>query len=130
MTTTQSSDIPILENKNAQDDYLDTLNPKKVKGPNALNFLFLLDQKLKGMDCNKKADEQLVYFAENNMSTVNQFAPLQAHSKPKNSADWTTNKLKNSTPKRYEIFQKWVKNPSDKTREKYTKLRKKCVNDD
>ena len=58
---------------------------KKIQGPNALN-LFLLDQKLKGIDCNK-ADEQMVFIAENTTSTVNRFAPLQTHSKPKNSAD-------------------------------------------
>ena len=64
---------------------------KKIQGPNALN-LFLLDQKLKGIDCNK-ADEQMVFIAENTTSTVNRFAPLQTHSKPKNSADWITNNI-------------------------------------
>ena len=79
----------------------------------------MLDQKLKGIDNNKKADEQLVFIAEIIMSTVNRFAPLQTHRKPKNSADWITNKLKIATSKRGELFQIWVKNSSDQTREKY-----------
>ena len=57
------------------------------------------------MDYNKKTDEQLVFIAENVMSTINRFAPLQTHSKPKNSADWITNKLKNAISKRDELFQ-------------------------
>ena len=76
----------------------------------------MLDQKLKGIDYNKKADEQLVFITENIMSTVNRFAPLQTHPKPKNGADWITNKLKNAISKRDELFQNWVKNPSDQTR--------------
>ena len=54
------SEITILENKNEHDTFLESRNLKKIKDPIALNFLFLLDQKLKAMDYNKKADEQLV----------------------------------------------------------------------
>ena len=121
------AEIPLLENKNEHDIYVESRNLKKIKGPNALNFLFLLDQKLKGIDYNKKADEQLVFITENIMSTVNRFAPLQTHPKPKNGADWITNKLKNAISKRDELFQNWVKNPSDQTREKNRKFRNKVT---
>ena len=69
----------------------------------------------------------MVFITENIMSTVNRFAPLQTHPKPKNGADWITNKLKNAISKRDELFQNWVKNPSDQTREKYRKFRNKVT---
>ena len=74
----------------------------------------MLNQKLKGIDYNKKADEQLVFVAEYIMSTVTQFAPLQTCSKPKTSAEWITNKFKNAILKRDELFQNWLNIPNEK----------------
>ena len=54
------SEILILENKNERNKYLLSRNLKKTNAPNTQNVLFLLYQKLKGMDCNVNADEQLV----------------------------------------------------------------------
>ena len=121
------SEIPILENKEEQENFMESRNLKRIKGPYALNFLFLLDQKLKGLECNKKADEQLVYIAESIMSTVNRFAPLQTFTKQKDSTDWITNKFKNAISKRDKLFHDWVANPSDQTREKYKKFRNKVT---
>ena len=84
-------EIPTLQSKNEYEIYVESQSLKTFEGPNALHFLHLLGQKLEGMECNKKADEQLVYIAERFMSTDKRFASLQIISKPKNSTDWITN---------------------------------------
>ena len=87
---------------------------RKIKGGNALSFLFLLDQTLKKFEPSKQKDLEKI--AENIMLCVDKFAPVKESTVKRLSNDWINNKLKNEIIKRNKLFQNWLKCPTEKNR--------------
>ena len=109
-----------------------TYSPKKfrslknLKGEKALNFLFILDQKLKALDMNNNLDDTLESLIQIIMECVNRFAPEKSYDH-KPASSWITNKIKNEIKKRDKLFQKWIEDPSDDNRSKYKAIRNKIT---
>ena len=82
---------------------------RKIKGGNALNFLFLLDQTRKKLEPLKQKDLEKI--AEIIMLCVDKFAPVKESTVKKLSNDWINNKLKNEITERNKLFKNWVKCP-------------------
>ena len=94
---------------------------RKIKGENALNFLFILDQTLKKFEPSKQIDLETI--AKTIMRCVNKFAPEQETTVRKVSNDWITKKLKKEITRRNKFFQKWIKCPTEENRIFYKKQR-------
>ena len=94
---------------------------RKIKGENALNFLFILDQTLKKFEPSKQFDLETI--AKTIMRCVNKFAPEQETTVRKVSNDWITKKLKKEITRRNKFFQKWIKCPTEENRSFYKKQR-------
>ena len=88
-----------------------------------MNFLFLLDQKL------RKLDPECDNFVENNSQTilecVDKFAPLTAVKirQQHNSHDWITHEIRNAITKRDKLFHQWVQSPNEIDRDLYNRQR-------
>ena len=88
---------------------------QSIKGEKSLNFLFLLDQKLKDLDFDLSIDELVVSLSKLIMNCVHILVPgkpMKNHSK---SNEWLTNKIKNAIHKRDSLFQKWLSEPLMRT---------------
>ena len=71
-----------------------TLN--RLKGENALNFLFLLDQKLKKLNETSDVNAQMKEISESIIACVDHFAPKKPRTGRNKSDDWITNKIENA----------------------------------
>ena len=102
-------------------------NMKKLKGENALNFLFVLYQKLKTISQNNAADIQFHEISRIIMECVDRFAPERELNSHYDQNDWITNKIKNAIVKRDELFQKWIKSPTTDSERAYKTFRNKVT---
>ena len=102
-----------------------TRNTKNVKGHNALNFLFLLDQKLKQIDGKTSAEYHVQSIVNSVSESVDKFAPLRVCSGKEPSNQWITNKIKKAITKRNKLFQTWVKKPSKSNHDHYKSFKNK-----
>ena len=75
----------------------------KMKGGNALKFLFLSDQTLK-MNLQPPKQNDLEKIAETILLCVEKFAPMTESTEKKVSNDWINNKLKNEITKETTCF--------------------------
>ena len=98
-------------------------NLMNLKGDNSLNFLFILDQKLKKMPPDCDSDGQFSFISKTIMECVNRFAPEKEYCQKNDCSNWITNQVKNAMNKRDKMFQKWVCNPSEENHELYKKQR-------
>ena len=122
--------VIVKESKNKEIKQL-SRDLRKIKGGNALNFLFLLDQTLKKLEPSKQKDLEKI--AETIILCVDKFAPVKESTVKKLSNDWINNKLKNEITKSTKLFQNWLKCPTEKNRsilkkqkEHRDKITKKC----
>ena len=103
-------------------------NLNKLKGDQYLNFLFLLDQKLKSLSVITDVDERFETLSKIIMDCLNRFAPEEEIShKNKKESSWITNKVKNETVKRDQLFKIWTLQPNDSNRERYVKQRNRVT---
>ena len=81
---------------------------KNLKGEKALNFLFLLDQKLKKLPQHKNANDYMDALTKTNLGTVDKFAPKKGaeNNKKRFKETWITNEIKNAIVKRNNLFEK------------------------
>ena len=97
-------------------------NLRSIKGDKALNFLFLLDQKLKKLDQLDKLDIEKI--TETIMFCVDKFAPEKETTKTEKCDEWITNKIKKEITKRNKLFREWTVSSTDDNKEKYKKSEK------
>ena len=100
---------------------------RSIKGDKALNFLFLLDQKLKKLDQLDKLDIQKI--TETIMFCVDKFALEKETTKTEKCNEWITNKIKNEIIKRNELFREWTvssKNQRNKVTAMIEKAKREC----
>ena len=94
---------------------------RSIKGDQALNFLFLLDQKLKKLDqLDKLVFEKIT---ETIMFCVDKFAPEKETTKTEKCDEWIINKIKNEISKRNKLFREWTVSSNDDNKEKYKNQR-------
>ena len=91
----------------------------------ALNILFLLDQKLKKLDQLDKLDIEKI--TETIMFCVDKFAPEKETTKTEKCDEWITNKIKNEITKRNKLFREWTVSSTDDNKEKYKNQRNKVT---
>ena len=92
---------------------------KNLTGHNALNFLFLLEQKLKQIDEKTSAENHVEYIVKSVSECVETFAPLRVSSGKEPSIQWINNKIKNAITKRIKLFQIWVEKPTKSKHDDY-----------
>ena len=102
-----------------------TRNTKNLKGHNALNFLFLLDQKLKQIDEKTSAEYHVESIVNSVIECVDKFAPLRVCSAKETPNQWITNKIKNAITKRDKLFETWVEKPTKSNHDDYKSFRNK-----
>ena len=80
-------------------------NLNKLKGDECLKLLFLLDQKLKFLGDITHVDERFETLSKVIMQCFDRYAPKEEISnKNKKESSWITNKVKNETIKRDQLF--------------------------
>ena len=100
----------------------------KLKGDQYLKFSFLLDQKLKSLGEITDVDERFETLRKIIMDCLDRFAPKEETSnKNKKESPWITNKVKNETVKRDQLFKIWILQPNDYNRERYVKQRNRVT---
>ena len=102
-------------------------NFKKIKRDNALTFLFYLDQKLRKMNVTSDVNAQMERLSETIMASVDHFAPEKPWIGRSKSDDWITNKVENAINKRNQLFQLWVKHPTELNRINYKTSRNRVT---
>ena len=98
---------------------------RNIKKEKALNFLFLLDQKLKNVK--KEGVLDLNRIALTIMECVDKFAPETVCNDKSNGTEWISNKIKNAIIERNKKLQKWIDNPTDENRSAYKLARNKVT---
>ena len=94
---------------------------QNLKGPKALNFLFLLDQKLRLIDETCEVNEHALKMTQAIQSCVNRFAPEKTRKFKQGT--WITCKIKNQMKRRDKFFQRMICNPTEENTENYRKIR-------
>ena len=94
---------------------------QNLKGPKALNFLFLLDQKLRLIDETCEVNEHVLKITQAIQSCVNRFAPEKTRKFKQGT--WITCKIKNQMRRRDKLFQRMICNPTEENKENYRKIR-------
>ena len=124
------SDIPVLlkGKKKAREPQLLCRDLRNIKGPKALNFLFLLDQKLKSMHEASDPEKYLSEVVNCIMFCVNKCAPMKVFKKRRQQT-WATNRVKNLINQRDKAFEKWIKEPSVMNRNQLKSLRNKVTDE-
>ena len=103
------------------DSIIRTRNLKNIKGDKALNFLFLLEQRLMKLDVNNLSYTEQI--SRCILECIDRFAPVTEFKRKENLNDWITNSIKNAITKRDQLFRNWTNSPSDINKEKYKKQR-------
>ena len=93
----------------------------KSQRAKALNFLFLLDQKLRLIDETCEDNEHALKITQAIQSCVNRFAPEKTRKFKQGT--WITCKIKNQMRRRDKLFQRVICNPTEKNKENYRKIR-------
>ena len=96
-----------------------------IKKGNALNFLFLLNHKLKKIPGYAPAEEQVESINKSVRKFIEKHAPEKIKPKRHSTNDWITSKIKNATTRRNTLFENWIHNPSTENQEKYKTIRNK-----
>ena len=118
---TVAASIPLTSRKS----YKKELEKKKVrkmknlKGDNALNFLFLLDQKLKKIQSTSCTEMRAQMMCEKTIEYLDKFAPEKGVVIKNETNSWITNEIKNAMVKRDCLFRKWFENPNSKNHIEY-----------
>ena len=94
---------------------------QNIKGPKALNFLFLLDQKLRSIDETVEVNEHALRITQAIQSCVDRFAPEKVRKFKQGT--WITCKIKNQIRRRNKFFQRMICNPTEENKEEYRKIR-------
>ena len=97
----------------------------RLKGDSALNFLFLLDQKLKKLNKTPEVNAQMIEKSESIMACVDLFAPENPQTGRNKSDEWRTSKIENA--KKRGLFQLWIRNPTELNCQTYRKCRNKVT---
>ena len=114
--------VPVNDSKICEkSDISRSLN--NLKGDRSLNFLFLLDQKLKSIPQTLPVGEFVSQMIETITYCVDKFAPEKNVPSNKNDNQWITNKIKNAIKKRDRLYQIWLDNSSTENRERYRQFR-------
>ena len=92
---------------------------RNIKNENALNFLFLLNHKLKKIPKYASAEEQVESIIKSVRECIDKHAPEKVKPISESTNDWITNKIKNAITKRNTLFGKWINNPSAEDQENY-----------
>ena len=81
---------------------------KNLKGKKALNFFFLLDQKLKKLPEHMNTNDYMNALAKTIMKTVDKFVPEKRFEISKNDdmETWINNEIENAIVKRNFLFEK------------------------
>ena len=112
-----------IQNKRSSDNnYTLVRNLNHIKKNKILNFLFLLDQKLRQINENADVDTYVTKIIDCIINCLDRFAPEKPPSEKKHSP-WINNKIKNRIQKRNLLFQKWIKDPSEQNRQALKNLR-------
>ena len=88
---------------------------------NIFKYLFLLENKLSKFYKLSDPNEKLSLLVESIASSVDRFAPLEKSKSQKQS--WVTDTTKKILKNRDRLFSKWVKNPTDLNKLKYSQAR-------
>ena len=96
---------------------------KNLKGDNALNFLFLLDQKLKTIQSTSCTEMRAQTMCEKIIECIDNFAPEKEVVIKNETNSWITNEIKKAMVKRDCLFRKWVENPKSKNHIEYKNQR-------
>ena len=100
----------------------------KLKGEQYLKFLFLLGQKLKSLGEITDVDNRFETLSKIILDCLDRFAPKEKISyRNQKKSSWITNKVKNETVKRDQLFKKWMIQPNDYNRERYVKQRNRVT---
>ena len=98
---------------------------RNIKNENALNFLFLLNHKLKRIPEYAPAEEHVESIIKSVRECIDKHAPEKVNPISESTNDWITNKIKNAITRRNTLFEKWKNNPSTENKEKYKTTRNK-----
>ena len=90
-----------------------------------LNFLFLLNHKLKKIPEFAPAEEQVESIIKSVRECIDKHAPEEMKPISKSTNDWITNKIKNAITRKNTLFEKWINNLSSENQEKSKTIRKK-----
>ena len=88
---------------------------------------FRLDQKLKKLNETSDVNAQMKEISESIMACVDHFAPEKPRTGRNKSDDWITNTIKNAIRKRDDLFQLWIRNPTEWNCQTYRKCRNKVT---
>ena len=108
--------------RSSDNNYTLVRNLNHIKKNSILNFLFLLDQKLRQINENTDVDTYVTKIIDCIINCLDRFAPEKPPSEKKHSS-WINNKIKNRIQKRNSLFQKWIKDPSEQNRQALKNLR-------
>ena len=92
---------------------------------NIFKYLFLLENKLSKFYKLSDPNEKLSLLVESIASSVDRFAPLEKSKSQKQS--WVTDTTKKILKNRDRLFSKWVKNPTDLNKLKYSQARNLAI---
>ena len=98
---------------------------RNIKNENALNFLFLLNHKLRRIPEFAPTEEQVESIIKSVRECIDKHAPDKMKPISESTDDWITNKIKNAITRRNTLFEKWINNPSTENQEKYKTIRNK-----
>ena len=99
-----------------------------IKGPKALNFLFLLDQKLNFVDETTDLEKYLSDIISCLLFCVDNCAPIMIFKKRRQQT-WVTNRVKNLISQRDKAFENWIKEQSIINRNQLKSLRNKVTDE-
>ena len=100
---------------------------RNIKNENALNFLFLLNHKLKKIHVFAPAEEQVESIFKSVRECIDKHAPEKMKPIKESTNEWITNKIKNAITRRNTLFEKWINNPSTKNQESIKQLEARWV---
>ena len=98
---------------------------RSIKSLEALNFLNLLDHKLKSVDERYDPKKHLCEILSCIMFCVDKYAPMKIFKKRRQQT-WVTNRMKILISQRDKAFEKRIKEPSIKNRNQLKSLGKKA----
>ena len=98
-------------------------NLREIKGEKALNFLFLLLNKLQRIPDEIDINHKVELLAKTIMECIEKFAPEKNIAQNKRPTEWITNQIKRAITKRDKLFQKWINDPNETNRSAYRKQR-------
>ena len=96
---------------------------RNIKNKIALNFLFLLNHKLKKIPGYAPAEEQVVSITKSVRECLDKRAPEKVKPISESTKDWITIEIKNAITRRNTLFEKWINNPSIEQQKKYKTIR-------